>query len=440
MPAPVLQIVHCIDTEGPLQEPLAATFERIKSIFGIDLPPSAHTLQQLQQRQIDLGGLEAEVAQVVRPDLLAYNNDWAAIAAMLDDAMGPAFRNQMRDDFGGGWAYSWHVMDHVGYASNPRNKAMGYGEVFRFYRDAVQRAGLGVDEINWHFHPLFPDGDPLKAATSYTNSYAQLNQILARRLVDEGWFPVANRPGFHSERPDSHAFLEQWIPFDYANQSFEEESGQRDLRGGRFGDWRRAPLEWTGYRPSHRDYQRPGEMNRRIFRCLNVGTRFRELRQEHVDQAFAQAANTGSAILAFADHDYRDIRPDVQRVRELVSNARGRYSGVQVKFNGAVTAAREHLAATGEAPAQPPLQLALSFDDSVLSVRCTAGQCFGPQPFLAYKTRAGTYIHDNFDVQTPEQHWTYVFDAQTVPLDQVESIAVGSAGIDGSVAVVRHRL
>ncbi|WP_194792898.1 hypothetical protein [Caenimonas koreensis] len=440
MPAPVLQIVHCIDTEGPLQEPLAATFERIKSIFGIDLPPSAHTLRQLQQRQIDLGGLEAEVAQVVRPDLLAYNNDWAAIAAMLDDAMSPAFRNQMRDDFGAGWAYSWHVMDHVGYASNPRNKAMGYGEVFRFYRDAVQRAGLGVDEINWHFHPLFPDGDPLKAATSYTNTYAQLNQILARRLIDEGWFPVANRPGFHSERPDSHAFLEQWIPFDYANQSFEEESGQRDLRGGRFGDWRRAPLEWTGYRPSHRDYQRPGEMNRRIFRCLNVGTRFRELRQEHVDQAFAQATSTGSAILAFADHDYRDIRPDVQRVRELVSNARGRHGAVQIKFNGAVAAAREHLAATGQAPAQPPLQLAMSFDDSILSVRCTAGQCFGPQPFLAYKTRAGHYIHDNFDVQTPEEHWTYVFDAQTVPLDQVESIAVGSAGIDGSVAVVRHRL
>ncbi|MBC7605248.1 MAG: hypothetical protein H7255_21625 [Ramlibacter sp.] len=440
MPAPVLQIVHCIDTEGPLQEPIAATFERIKSIFGLDLEPSADTLRKLQSQQIDLGGIEAEVAQVVRPDLLAYNNDWPAIQAMHDDAMSPSFRNQLIDDFSGGWVYSWHVMDHVGYASNPRNKALGYGEVFRFYRDAVQRAGQGLDEINWHFHPLFPDGDPLKAATSYTNSYPQLNQILARRLIDEGWFPVANRPGFHSERPDSHAFLEQWIPFDYANQSFEEESGQRDLRGGRFGDWRRAPQEWTGFRPSHRDYQRPGDMNRHVFRCLNVGTRFRELRQAHVDQAFAQASEKGTAILAFADHDYRDIRPDVQRVRQMVSDARGRHADVQIRFNGAVAAAREHLAATGELPQQEPLALAISIDDSILSVRCTAGRCFGPQPFLAYKTRAGIYIHDNFDVQTPELLWSYVFDAQTVPLDQIESIAVGSAGFDGSVATVRHAL
>ena len=438
MPAPVLHVVHCIDTEGPLQEPLAATFERLKSIFGLELEPSADTLKRLQGQEIDLGGIEAEVAQVVRPDLLSYNGDWPAIAAMLDDAMSPAFRRESTDDFGSGWVYSWHVMDHVGYATNPRNKALGYGEVFRFYRDAVQRMGEGLDEINWHFHPLYPDGDPLKAATSYTNSYPQLNQILARRLVDEGWFPVANRPGFHSERPDSHAFLEQWIPFDYANQAYEEESGQKDLRGGRFGDWRRAPREWTGYRPSHRDYQQPGTMNRRIFRCLNVGTRFRELGTHHVEQAMQDAARMGSAILSFADHDYRDIRPDVRRVRDMLQQARAKYPGVAIRFGGAVASAQAHLAALGQVIAPTPVALAIEIEGSILSIRCTAGQCFGPQPFLAYKSRSGAYIHDNLDVQEPERHWTYTFDAQTLPLGQVECIAVGSAGADGSVAVVRH--
>ena len=438
MPAPVLHIVHCIDTEGPLQEPLDATFGRLRSIFGLQLEPTADNLKRLQNRQIELGGLEAEVAQVVRPDLLAYNGDWETIRVMLQDAMGPAFRNETPDDFGGGWVYSWHVMDHVGYATNPRNKALGYGAVFRFYRDAVQRQGQGEDEINWHFHPVFPDGDPLKAATSYTNSYAQLNQILARRLVEEGWFPVANRPGFHSERPDSHAFLEQWIPFDYANQSYEEESGQKDLRGGRFGDWRRAPAQWTGYQPSHRDYQLPGAMNRHIFRCLNVGTRFRELGVHHVDQAMQQAAESGSAILAFADHDYRDIRPDVRRVREMLEDARARHPDVKIRFSGAVDAARRHLAANGSSAKSDALALAMSIDDGVLGVRCTAGHCFGPQPFLAYKTRAGAYIHDNFDLQEPERLWTYTFDAQTVPLGEIDCVAVGSAGADGSVAVLRQ--
>ncbi|MES2633438.1 MAG: hypothetical protein V4669_10735 [Pseudomonadota bacterium] len=439
MPDPVLHIVHCIDTEGPLQEPLAATFDRLKGIFGLTIEPTAENLKRLQQRQIDLGGLEAEVAQVIKPELLAYNGDWDAVGAMLHDAMSEPFRRETVDDFGGGWIYSWHVMDHVGYASNPRNKALGYGAVFRFYRDAVKKSGP-QDEINWHFHPLFPDGDPLKAATSYTNSYAQLNQILARRLIDEGWFPQANRPGFHSERPDSHAFLEQWIPFDYANQSYEEESGQKDLRGGRFGDWRRAPASWTGYRPSYRDYQQPGNMNRHIFRCLNVGTRFRELGERHVDQAFEDARRAGSAILSFADHDYRDIRPDVRRVREMVQAARSRFPDVKIRFSGAVDAARAHLASRGELAQQASLALEMSIEDGVLSVRCTAGQCFGPQPFLAYRTKSGVYIHDNFDVQEPERHWTYIFDSQTVPLEDVESVAVGSAGAEGSVAVARHVL
>lgn len=440
MPAPVLHIVHCIDTEGPLQEPLGATFDRLKAIFGVDLEPTPDMLHRLQRRQVDLGGLEDEVAQVVRPELLDYNGDWNAIAGMLGEAMGPAFRREMPDDFGGGWVYSWHVMDHVGYASNPRNKALGYGEVFRFYRDAVGRMGQGQDEINWHFHPLFPDGDPLKAATSYTNSYPQLNQILARRLVDEGWFPTANRPGFHSERPDSHAFLEQWIPFDFANQAYEEESGQQDLRGGRFGDWRRAPLDWTGYRPSHRDYQRPGDMNRHVFRCLNVGTRFRELTALHVEQALQQAGQAGSAILAFADHDYRDIRPDVRRVREMLQQARARHPLVRIRFAGAAAAARDHLATLGRLDASIPLTLTLDLQDGVVHVRCSAGQCFGPQPFLAYKSRSGAYIHDNFDMQEPERHWSYTFDAQSLPVGELECIAVGSAGADGSVAVLRHHL
>ena len=34
---PKLFIVHCIDTEGPLHEPLEATFQRLKKIYNIDL-------------------------------------------------------------------------------------------------------------------------------------------------------------------------------------------------------------------------------------------------------------------------------------------------------------------------------------------------------------------------------------------------------------------
>ena len=49
-----------------------------------------------------------------------------------------------------------------------------------------------------------------------------LYQILCRRIIDHNWFPVVNRAGFHVERPDSHWFLEQFIPFDLSNTNKNE--------------------------------------------------------------------------------------------------------------------------------------------------------------------------------------------------------------------------
>ena len=64
--------------------------------------------------------------------------------------------------------------------------------------------------------------------------------------------PSTYRPGFHTIRPDSNWFLEQWIPFDFSNQSTKNEGNQPDLIGGRWGDWRRAPNSWKPYHPSIR--------------------------------------------------------------------------------------------------------------------------------------------------------------------------------------------
>ena len=48
MKKPVLHIVHCIDTEGPLDEDIQATFERLDYIFGIKLKPTRENLIALQ--------------------------------------------------------------------------------------------------------------------------------------------------------------------------------------------------------------------------------------------------------------------------------------------------------------------------------------------------------------------------------------------------------
>lgn len=427
-----LYLVHCVDTEGPLDESLEATFERLATSFGIRLAPSKKTLAQLQWCELDLGGEERAVARMLAPELLIYNSSWDKISDMLEDLLSPAFRNQMLDDSGRGWIFSWHCMDHIGLIRNPRRKDLGYGNVFRFYRQALIESGSSQDELNWHFHPLSLACNPLHGATSYTNNYTLLNEILCLRILEDQWFPVVNRPGFHAERPDSHAFLEQWIPFDYANQSHEETEAQMDLRGGRFGDWRRASTSWRGYHPSHDDYQLPGNCHRVIFRCLNVGTRLRGLNVDHVRQAFREAKDHGSAILAFADHDYRDMRPDVETVRRLLAEVRPEFPDVALRFAGAEEAARAHL---GVADALGP-KLSVKLDGSRLDVQLEAGEIFGPQPFLALRTRDGRVFQDNFDFQVPGRHWTYVLDHQTIDPAVLSRVGVGAAGRYGQFDVV----
>ena len=428
----ILYLVHCIDTEGPLTETLDATFERLESIFDIKITPTEENLSLLQNKKMDLFGKEAAVAKCFAPELLNYNSDWSELDKMLDDLLSDNFRKQFPDDFGNGWVYSWHCMDHIGYSNNPRHKDVGYGNIIRFYRSKLRDFECSKDEINWHFHPLSLTRNPLQSATSYVNSYDVLVQILCRRILDDNWFPIVNRPGFHSERPDSHAFMEQWIPFDYANQICDDPEDQPDLSAGRFGDWSRAPTTWRGYHPSHDDYQEEGVCRRMIFRCLNVGTRFRSLTQEHVREAFSEAQTTGAAILSFANHDYRDMRPDVNEVRSMLYKIKVEFPDVLIKYAGAEEAA---ILLTNNSD-KPEPKLSMKLVDNRMVVEVVEGEIFGPQPFLAIKTKEGHYYHDNLDIIEPKKQWTYVFDSQTLELANIDLIGVGTAGRYGKSCVV----
>ena len=47
-----LYIVHCVDTEGPLHEPLDATFERLFDIYNVRLEATKENLLKLQNKSI----------------------------------------------------------------------------------------------------------------------------------------------------------------------------------------------------------------------------------------------------------------------------------------------------------------------------------------------------------------------------------------------------
>jgi hypothetical protein len=429
----IVHVVHCIDTEGPLHEPVEATFHRLEQIFGVRLEPSRATLDDLQKKRINLGGIEDEVAKVLAPGLLSYNDTWDKVDDMLRGAMSPAFRNQMLDSEGGGWVFNWHCLDIVGFSDNPRRRDMGFHNIFDHYREMLSETGSVRDGIHFHHHPIPFSGSAHHCATHYFSHNPVIYEILARRIIDRGWFPCVNRPGFHTTRPDSHWFLEQFVPFDYANQAgIDDYSKQRDLAGGRFGDWRRAPVTWTPYHPSYDDYQTPGSCRRWIARCLNLGTRLRLLSQGDVDLAFEEAAAGKQVVLAFTNHDFRDIRPDVHAVRTMLAHAVKRFPETEFKF----CEAREAMRGALDLPRDKPIVLDLELQGSRLSVR-TDRVPFGPQPFLAVKLRSGQYFHDNLDFQEPGRRWTYTFDDQSFPLMSVHTIGVATCDSIGNVSVTR---
>ncbi len=436
--ASTVHVVHCVDTEGPLHESVQATFERLRSIFQLDLEPSADLLRQLQDGSVDLGGIEEAVRKVVDPHLLEYNDTWAKVDAMLHDALSPSFRGHVRDSAGNGWTYNWFCVDHVDYDVNPRRRDIGYHNIFDHYAGTLRETASYNDGVHFHYHPHAFNREAHRCATHWWAASDSLHQILARRVIDRQWFPAAHRPGFHVIRPDSHWFLEQHIPFDFSNQAvgaLGSDVAQFGLEDGRLGDWRRAPGVWQPYHPSHDDYQVAGDCRRWVARCLNVGTRYRLITNSDVRQAFQEAQEDKPVVLAFTNHDFRDLRPDVELVRSMISRVAAEYPAVNFRFCEAIDAVRSALTL---AP-QPACDLEITIErvsDATHVMRIQSDSAtFGPQPWLALKTTAGTYHHDNFDIDRPFHRWQYVFDAETFPLSALSDVGIAANNSIGITTV-----
>lgn len=436
-------VVHHVDTEGPLFESREELFHRLKSIFNIALEPTEDNLNKLRKKEIDLGGMEDEVAVTVSPHLIGFKSDWRQIDDMLDNIMSGSFRNRMLDSDGNGWVYNWHCVDHVGYKNNPRKRELGYLKILDHYAEKIRDTGSVRDAFHWHFHPLNFFCDAHIPATSYNNSMYYLLQIITRRVIERNWFPCVNRAGFHTERPDSHSFLEQWLPFDASNQSVgaeEDPVHQRDLSQGRFGDWRWAPADWTVYHPSHDNYQFPGDCRRVIARVLNLKSRHRCITAAEIEKAFAKAQKGFDVYLGITNHDWREMSVEIDEFRGMLQRIIAKYPHVQYCFADALTAFRNILY-PGENLEKKRLDLQVSLQKAKgldrLKVEVTSGALFGPQPWLALETKAGEFLSDNFDLAVPGKEFAYVFDEQTLKLDTIKVIAVASNDKYGYQKIIR---
>lgn len=442
--AATVHIVHCIDTEGPLYESLEAKFERLRGLFGIDhVAATSENLRRLQNGEIDLGGKEKDVQMVLSGHLTNYMETWTVLDAMLERVMSPEFRNARTDSFGGGWVYNWFCMDHINFDYNPRRRDIGYHNILDHYRELLAPDPDCPDAIHWHFHPMSTYRDGHHCATHYFRT-PEIFEILSRKVIERDFFPSVYRAGFQTERPDSHWFLEQWVPFDISNMALDDNSELDrtiDFRNGRSGDWRLAPSDWSVYHPSHDHYQTPGNCRRWIGRALNVLNRLASIDQREMDKAFALAAEGRPVLVGIASHDWRDLEPEVEFLRDLIEESRRRFPDAKVTFSEAAEAFRAVTRPHGDEDL--PLELELTFhpptNDDVPFIEVTAkqGKVFGPQPFLAIETRSRRFLHDNFDFAPSLDRWFYAFHDDTLPLDDVARIGV-AANDDRGHRCVKH--
>jgi hypothetical protein len=411
--------VHCIDTEGPLEETLDATFERVNAAFGTTLEPSLATLARLQQAGVPLGGQEAEIARFVSPSRLAYLSTWRDIEEMIARVTAPEARQANHDSAGQPYVFSWFVLDVVGYRDNPRRKAAGYHAVWDPYQRMVRSSGER-DCFGWHFHAVPVSGHALEYNTCWTNN-DHAERTLARRLLERRNFPSVFRAGGIIERNDLSWWLEQFIPFDYSSGAMAENAG----RPGRNWDWRHAPLQWTPYHPDWYDYRRPGAMRRSIFRCLEIDGYEYLLQESDVRAAFEAAASGQDVVLAYTSHDRRDLEPGVSRAVQLLRSASAQHSGVPWRFVNAAEAAR---LVTGHGETAPP-RFSHHWIGNVLTIESDQ-ELFGPIPFLAVEEDGDVFFRDNPTIEGPRQ-WAYVLPGprRTRRIGVAGSNAAGATGL-----------
>lgn len=435
--AGIVYVVHCIDTEGPLYEAPEVPFTQIKNIYGIEIESTQENLNKLRRGELYLEGKEKEVSNLIDVNKMSVGGNWTELWTNIQEVTSEKFRNLEPDSRGNGWVYSWFCMDHVGFdGENPRKRDSGHHHVFDRYMELV-RQSKSRDIVQFHHHPVSHSGNYHECGTAFWGR-STLNDILTRKIIDRAWFPTAFRPGFHTERPDSHWFLEQWIPFDYGNQSSDCINDlQLDLGNARFGNWKNAPKEWKPYHPAYNDYRKRGNCRRWITKCLNMNARIREITQQDVFEAFWLAEMEGKAILAFTDHDYKNMKYDIERMRTLIRNAKNKYPDVQFEYVDAITAMRKYCNLAEES-IQLKCEIKESKDNTILIIETIHG-IFGNQPYLAIKTKDGKYIWDNLDFVN-ERTWSYTFDNHSIRYESITHIGIAANNEYGKCEVMNFNV
>ena len=430
--------VHSVDTEGPLFESTNATFRRIEELTKIKIKKkSSKVLNQIKNNTYPDRKINKILSKIINPYLMSYNTNWKMIKKMLDKISSKKFRNKIKDSFNNGYKLTWHCVDHVGYEYNPRKRSTGYGKIYKFYKNHIKKYRL-KDKIEFHFHPMSIYKEAHRnASLLFRND--NIYQILCRRVIEEKWFPSVNRAGFHIEKPDSHWFLEQYIPFDLSNTHKIEKSSKLKKVQDNGWDWRHAPKNWEIYNPHHDDYRKKGNCRRYIGRILSIMNRTESISLKEIEKAFLRARSGKRTLLAVTSHDFRDMEIEINYIFSLLKKTIKKFPKVKFYFCDAAEAFRKVLDLNQ--PKNKRIKLKIKkIKKNKIKITSKNAKVFGPQPFLAIKLKnKKKFIHDNLDLGNKPNEWFYTFNNDTTKPETVDTIGVGAADKNGYTDVATLR-
>lgn len=327
------------------------------------------------------------------PELLST---WGAIDKFLGKLFSARFRSQVLDGDGKGPVISWFILSWTGFTMNPVRRRFGY---HRIYDHFVDHWGSRIveygDGIYWHYHHPAPSGVATEWCSRWSSNQEYYN-ILNRLVIERAYFPSVFRAGGPLETNEMSNWLEEWIPFDYSNRAGDINWDALDSGGMKVretSDWSRAPADWSFYHPSADDYQRPGNMRRTVFRCLDLASRLNALKESDIAAAFTAAEAGKDVIMAVFDHDYRD-RGDhfVEYLLKPVERVASQHPRVRWRYANALEAAQ---AVLGYAEKRP-LSFRLSHERATGTITISADrELFGPRPYVVSKyTDKDEYVQE----------------------------------------------
>ena len=168
-----IPFVHCVDTEGPLNESDFDTWLRIKDLCDIDY--EENFVSKVLEGKFDHILNSEKLKNIISHKTMNYVRNFNEHSKMLDEIFSSKFRKKTCDSFGGSYKFSWFIMDHIDYLINDRDKLMGHHKIYDIFLNRISSNNIWEDSLEFHFHSNSP---------SYHSSHSNTFWLRDNKIYD----------------------------------------------------------------------------------------------------------------------------------------------------------------------------------------------------------------------------------------------------------------